>query len=266
MFVRFDQVIENYHWRSSWIDKHGKQVLSDDWTSTKRSLNELSQWIRYEVDHGSKAGVLVAAKAIVRWGGDIAGQRTSPKGAIPFLESLENLPEYLVATRSALSLSTADTNNTGVILGMNAMLTKVHALLATDGLPIYDSRVAGAISVLVERYRQTLAQPWTELPSALRFRATDRGNAKRRTIAISSTGTNVVDPGVMNRQNKIKCANEWAAAKIRLGWLLAAIIIESDRLGDPVVEPSISLDGSLAARMHAFEAGLFMLGFDVACL
>lgn len=67
--VRFDQIVENYHWRSAWKNKEGDQVFSDDWSSTLKSLSMLSKWIRAEVDHGSNAGALAAAKAIVRWGG-----------------------------------------------------------------------------------------------------------------------------------------------------------------------------------------------------
>lgn len=37
---------------------------------------------------------------------------------------------------------------------MNSTLAKVHALYATDGLPIYDSRVAGAVASLVELWER----------------------------------------------------------------------------------------------------------------
>lgn len=199
-------------------------------------------------------------------GGDIADLRSSPKGAIPFLEKLENLRGYFAVTQASLQLDQADLDKVDEVLEMNAMLTKVHSLLSVDGLPIYDSRVAGAIGVLVERYRQSLNAPWTFLPELLTFRATDRSNVKRRVSRLSARGMSVIDPGVMDRQNKPKCAREWASAKVRLAWLLAEIINESDKLGDPVISPSITLDGSLTSRMHAFEAGLFMLGFDVDCL
>lgn len=264
--MRFDHVVESYHWRSAWINKDGEQILSDDWPSSMRSLGMLSKWIRDEVDQGSNVGALAAAKAIVRWGGDIASLRSTPKGAIPFLQNLENICAYLAVTRSSMQLDHADIDTVTNVLEMNAMLTKVHALLSVDGLPIYDSRVAGAVGVLVECYRQTLNNPWTDLPELLTFRATDRSNVRRRVIRLSDRGMSVIDPGVMDRQNKIKCAQEWSSAKVRLAWLLAEILNTSDMLGDPVVSPSITLDGSLTSRMHAFEAGLFMLGFDVDCL
>lgn len=264
--MRFDQIVESYHWRSVWTNKDGEQIFSDDWPSSLKSLNMLSKWIRDEVDQGSNFGALAAAKAIVQWGGDIASQRTTPKGAIPFLQSLENLCAYFAATRSSMQLDHADIHSATNVLEMNAMLTKVHALLSVDGLPIYDSRVAGAIGVLVERYRQSLDNPWTALPELLTFRATDRANVKRRVIRLSDRGIPVLDPGVMDRQNKPKCARDWASAKVRLAWLLVEILNASDKLGNPVISPSITLDGSLTSRMHAFEAGLFMLGFDVDCL
>lgn len=47
----------------------------------------------------------------------------------------------------------------------------------------------------------------------------------------------------------------WAQAKIRLGWLL-----------DCVLEKNAKLFANEPSRMHAFEASLFMIGYDVRCL
>jgi hypothetical protein len=52
-------------------------------------------------------------------------------------------------------------------------------------------------------------------------------------------------------------AADWCSAKIRLGWLMAAVLEKAPGLfaGEPAED-----------RMHAFEASLFMIGYDVGCL
>lgn len=263
---RFSDLIRAYHWRSEWRNADGVNVFSDDWSSSSKSLAELSGWLRAEVAKGSHIGTLQAAKAIVIWGGDRAHLKTPPKGAIPFLEGVgKDLPTYLEESRSALTLRTADNENAGKILQMNAMLTKVHALLADDGLPIYDSRVAGAISSLVEKYRQSQGLVWTRVPSVLQFKATDRTNVKRLASRVPGALPKL-DYGVINRLNPNGCVSDWVSAKIRLGWLMKELILKADNQQNPIVDPAVTIDKSLPSRMRAFEAGLFMLGFDVACL
>lgn len=260
----FSDLIRSYHWRSEWQKSDGCDVFSDDLISTQKSLRDLAQWLKGEVKRGSQTGVLKAAKAIVIWGGDRSYMRPTPRGAIPFLEQIPNLPCYLDCSRSALALDSADTQKFRPIAKMNAMLTKVHSLLAEDGLPIYDSRVAGAIAVLVERYRQSLEAPWTEVPLCLQFKATDYSNSKRRISGLREL--NKLDPGHIDRQQAEECVSDWVSAKIRLGWLSEALILGSNKIGFSIVEGDLSLDQSLPSRMRAFEAGLFMLGFDISCL
>ena len=264
-FKGLSEIVNAYHWRASWQDNQGKEVFSGDWETTRDSLFLLSQWIRYEVDQGSQEGSLAAAKAIVKWGGDRGHARKPPVGAIPFLESLPDLQGYLRTARDVLSLEKANTDDLKYILEMNAMLTKVHALLAEDGLPIYDSRVAAAAGALVERYRRSIGLSWIRIPEVLRFRATDRVN-RRRVVGLREFDHLTLDPGVFDRQNRAVCASDWSSAKVRLGWLLGAILGEAERIGCPLIEPGTTADESLPAQMHAFEAGLFMIGFDVRCL
>jgi len=260
----FSDLVRLYHWRSEWQREDSSKVFSDDWPSTQKSLLELAQWLRSEVSRGSQSGTLKAAKAIVIWGGDRSHLHSTPQGAIPFLEQTPDLPGYLQSSRSALALSQADTNFLGPVIKMNAMLTKVHSLLAEDGLPIYDSRVAGAIAFLVERYRRSLVRPWTQVPLCLKFKATDYNNSKRR---MSGLGVlDKLDPGYINRQDVQACIADWVSAKIRLGWLAEELILQADKLGNPIIDHNLSREQSLQSRMRAFEAGLFMLGFDLSCL
>src|SRR6185312_17000697 len=53
---------------------------------------------------------------------------------------------------------------------MGSMLSKVHALNAKDGLPIYDSRMAAAISALAETHRRDVLRS-PNMPTELSFPA-----------------------------------------------------------------------------------------------
>ena len=192
------------------------------------------------------------------------------------ISDVGDLVDYLRGTRETFALCTADLDNLIDIQMMNSMLSKVHALLASDGLPIYDSRVAAAIGALVELYRQLTNQPWLNIPESLRFRVPYYHNNRQVRYlqgCIQHQSVNVIDPGVFNAGNQLARARQWASAKIRLGWLLDAILEKSESNSSekrakhrPVIEAKTVLDQSRAAKMHAFEAGLFMIGFNVTCL
>lgn len=269
-FIGINEVVRAYHWRAAWKNLSGVTVSSDDWQTTQESLNQLRQWLQYEVKERNHKDALEATKSIIIWGGDRAYKKNPPAGALPFLMSLEDLPNYLMSAGDALNLETADTGKLKPILRMNAMLTKVHALMSDDGLPIYDSRVAGAIGCLVEIFRQSSGNLFDRLPETLAFKATDP--VDRRRVQYLGSGPSrcfdqVLDPGVMNRANHEQCASEWASAKVRLGWLLSEIIKESDRQGSGLIPETFGeKNSSLPARMHAMEAALFMIGFSVDSL
>ena len=138
------------------------------------------------------------------------------------ISDVGDLVDYLRGTRETFALCTADLDNLIDIQMMNSMLSKVHALLASDGLPIYDSRVAAAIGALVELYRQLTNQPWLNIPESLRFRVPYYHNNRQVRYlqgCIQHQSVNVIDPGVFNAGNQLARARQWASAKIRLGWL-----------------------------------------------
>lgn len=112
------------------------------------------------------AEALSACKRILVWGGD----RRPTEGALPLLEAQQDLLGYLHAVKASLSLDTAVVPPGGTfptVLAMNSMLTKVHAFISADGLPIYDSRVAGAAASLVEAWRQEEGTAHAPLPAPL---------------------------------------------------------------------------------------------------
>jgi len=243
-FNGFNNVLNHYIWKST-------GVRTGDWNETKTRLNALSVDLRDAVDRVDGPATLSACENILAWGGN----RDSAVGAHPFLREKvgASLCEYIADAGDSFSLESADTSKLAPpVIRMNAMLTKVHALYAVDGLPIYDSRVAAAIASLVELWRRANRINGT-LPPELSFPATDR----ERTVGCLFP--DAVDPGVLAYGSK-STPHRWSSAKVRLGWIIEAAIKKSRNL----VLPNQNV--SDPERMRAFEASLFMIGYDVSCL
>ena len=165
------------------------------------------------------------------------------------------LCRYLRDAGDAFALDTADVDAiVPPVELLNSMLTKVHALYAADGLPIYDSRVAAAIASLVEMWRVATGKSGDPLPAMLAFPAT----AASRTVRGLFPHANA--PGVM-AYGTPETAGQWASAKVRLAWIMESVLGRLPELFTgccPVPSP--------ADRIHAFEASLFMVGYNVTCL
>ena len=202
-------------------------------------------------------------RLIIKWGG---GDRNPNVGAIKFLTEKKfdgSLCEYIEQCQIQLCLDNADDTNLDKIGDMNAMLTKVHAIAAIDGLPIYDSRVAGAIACLIEIYFRNVEPDRKELPKELTFNPTDPA-ARRQVSGLCSTIRVPKEMTRLRTKNRIiERSREWAFSKIRLAWLMRAIMDKADHNKKPLFSQEITANQS---EMHAFEAALFMIGFDVSCL
>lgn len=237
-------VLPLYRWRAT-----GMQV--GDWCETRRHLMDLANRLRQAVNDPA-SDLLAVIRSVLEWGGN----RNWDVGAFPFLQEHNNagsLRRYIEDVGRALHLTTADTTLVAPpVEKMNSMLTKVHALYAQDGLPIYDSRVAAAIATLVECWRVEHNIVRTPLPGLLVFPATLRN----RTVKKRFQGALHMPP-VLNYADPMMPAM-WGSAKIRLGWIMQEVLSRC-----PELFPD---DQEMPARMHAFEATLFMIGYDVACL
>lgn len=243
-----DAVTAAYKWR-------GSGMTVGDWQETTAHCAALANALRTAVASEDHAAALQAAWAIILWGG---GNQTI--GAYPFLLSLgKNLIPYLISTERAFRLESTDTEKiVPPVKKMNSMLTKVHAFLATDGLPIYDARVAAAIATLVEAWRQATLAPnalGSPIPNVLHF-PTVNGRAPSRTTVMRKFA-NAKKPLHLAHYNT-SSAFRWAEAKIRLGWLMEKLLE-----AQPAVFTSTRLP---VDKMRALEAALFMIGYDVSCL
>ena len=258
-----NQIAKAYKWKSKWQTIDGSEAESIDWNTTSAYLSFLGDSLRKSVNERNLDRTYEVCRLIIKWGG---GDRNPNVGAIKFLTEKKfdgSLCEYIEQCQIQLCLDNADDTNLDKIGDMNAMLTKVHAIAAIDGLPIYDSRVAGAIACLIEIYFRNVEPDRKELPKELTFNPTDPA-ARRQVSGLCSTIRVPKEMTRLRTKNRIiERSREWAFSKIRLAWLMRAIMDKADHNKKPLFSQEITANQS---EMHAFEAALFMIGFDVSCL
>lgn len=254
--VGIDEVIKKYQWKASWLDDStGNLVASCGWDATASSLNQLSEKLKRALLSNDADLAFKACTNVFAWG----GERNTQAGARKFLsEKLANgqFIDYLKTTQKTFKLDTANLQDLKPIELVNSMLTKVYALQSEDGLPIYDTRVAVAIAGLVEIYRLKTKQSWAEVPHLLAFPVPpEDAKSKRRRIKYLNPNALVPKSEMLSYQGK-NTPMQWASAKIRLGWIITEVLKRNPKL----------LSTQAHSRKHAFEAALFMIGYDVRSL
>ena len=240
--VPFFRLTQVYSWRPA-------GMTEGSFAETRARVEILSRGI---TEARNDAEALAACEDILRWGGD----RNSSVGALPFLRAQPSVCRYLNAVKAYLAFEAAivaPASGLRAVLAMNSMLTKVHAFNSGEGLPIYDSRVAGAIATVIETWRCAEGRTEEPLSAALLFPAVGAGG-HRRSVHARYPGS--VMPATLyygtKRQSTMRAlrtAREWASAKVRLGWLLSELL----------EEPT-------ASGIRSLEACLFMGGYDCASI
>ncbi|MEO9241960.1 hypothetical protein [Pseudomonas inefficax] len=239
-----EQVIEHYRWKASWNDANRSAVESMSWAQTRRSLGQLREWLSSAVNAGDEQQALQACLQVLRWGG--------VTGAIAFLHRLAEkgaLSAYLQKMAGLMALdgdNDLDDLDEHSVQRFDAGLTKIHALLDVSGSPIYDSRVGAAMAMLYSLFRQQWA---------------GRGKPRLRFPSGGARGDQVRNPkaflhGLPAPQFSSIAYTDWARCQVRLGWIIRALLQRTDWFAD---------QGTMPARCHAFEASLFMLGYDLRC-
>lgn len=242
--VGIESVHALYCWGSGWKDyQTGQWVASTDWPSTKISLQLLRDRLATALASKCEDTTYKACRAVLQWGG--------VRGAVPFLGQLRQqgkLVHYLESCRPLFSLTTGQKLsqlNSSSILRFDAGLTKIHSLIDTTGSPIYDSRVGAAIAMLYALYRAgATVPPLLSFPSG------------------AARGAQIRDPGALGYAKAPQffsssvSAHRWAQSQLELGWIIQETLVQAPTL----------FSGGLSERCHAFEAALFMIGYDIRCL
>lgn len=245
-----ESVLRMYCWKSSWRSpSRPTPIYSNDWATTRDSMLLLSSWLKAPATIGNDALFLQACHQVLIWGG-------VTRGSTPFLCTLYrsgNLVSYFVNNRVPLRLKHADVATPWPsITHFNSGLTKIHALLSTDGLPIYDSRVGAAIGGLVAQ--SVIRHPLLCFPSGPARGPQIRNAGKRWGTSYNQQQfyTSAVSPEI------------WAKAAVRLGWIIEEVLVRCPDLFTGV--DFFPTSPTFPQRMHAFEAALFMVGYDLSHL
>jgi len=250
-----EAVLAHYRWRARWRDpRTGKPVESDDWATTRASLERLSTWLRESVANGDELAAGAAAREVLRWGG--------VRGAIPFIESKVRQNAWCAYLKELAPLFALDGEQTlealhaGNVQRFDSGLTKIHSLLDTTGSPIYDSRVGAALAMLYELFRHDTARhgvqhDWLGFPSG------------------QPRGRQIRDPGELGfkaspqfHTPEIK-REGWARWQLSAGWIIRAVVERTQLFTAEAASETVSHS---AVRCHAFEAALFMVGYDLRSL
>lgn len=243
-----ENILSHYCWNTYWDDTRSNQrVYSSDWKSTKKSLAMLSQWLQKSTNSNDQKNTYDATLAVLKWGGVSGASRLmkqlfESKKLVDYLQSTDRL----LAVNGAASQKISDITEK-TIIKFDSGLTKIHALHENDGSPIYDSRVAAAISLLYRLYRESCP---SSIKSILHFPCgSARGNQLRNPSDLGFIKSKKFYTEIQH--------HEWAQTQLRLGWIFWDLLNKNPDL--------FHQEGTLAERAHALEGSLFVLGYDLRC-
>jgi len=235
-----------YRWKAAWTGRDGKPIGSERWKATRRSMAELRAWLKDSLDQDDSDELTKACFAVLEWGG-----LKRAKAFIHRLHREGRLVEYLRSAKNGLDLGGADLCHidSSLIEDYDSGLTKIHALLSDDGLPIYDSRVAAGMAAFRYLFFKDTGRDTRDLEFPV---GASRGNQVRNLFQLED---HLGDPRLYSIARY-----RWAQAQIRLGWIMREVLSRSELFAG---------EGDIESRMHAFEAALFMVGYDlraISCL
>jgi hypothetical protein len=128
-------------------------------------------------------------------------------------------------------------------------MTKIYSLLDTTGSPIYDSRVGAAMTMLYQCYLRSSSKKKNNL---LNFPSgSARGKQVRNPGAFGPPFCNA--PQFYTRS---VLPHDWAQFQLKLGWIIQKILSKTAWFEE-------AEGTAIADRSRAFEACLFMIGYDL---
>lgn len=214
-----------------------------NFANTKAKLDQLEVELQSSVDSKDKFGVFKACVRILQWGGVGAGIQ-----GVALLYCDDNLIEALNSAISILNSESIDYSVFDKKLRMNSSFTKIYSLLSKEPFIIYDSRVAGALALIIREYWKA-NRVNCNFSEKLAFAIPeDRSTVNRNP---SDKDSNIIFKNTKSVTNKDALHAKW---NVRANWLLEASILEhNSKLSEIEVRN----------KMREIEAALFMIGYEV---
>lgn len=244
--IGIEEVLSKYKWKSSWTNKFtGKNHPSNDWMETLKSLTELSMLFKKVVAENNPEKVLVVCEQILNWG----GERDPAEGARPQFNSLKSkglLIEYIQKAKTIFDGDIIDSDQIKKHISFSgSMWTKVYALISDTGAPIYDTRVAAAMSSLVSLFFY-LNGHHSQRGNVLEFLVPHRHKNRSEFTLPNSQ--------ICKFKSLKNNSVEWTENTLKLSWIMDLVISYNSDL--------FKNETSLRHKKHAFEASLFMIGYN----
>jgi hypothetical protein len=226
----------------------GALVSTYRWPDTFDALTQLGMGLRAAIVPGAAPTALRWCNAILEWGLGPALLRAAQATLIAQGADLE---AYLNAIQAHCNLGLVDTAYLAPpLLHMNSGLAKVHSLASTDGLVIFDSRVAFAIGNLINEYCNS--HHVYPIPDQLRIYRTGR---RTPPPVLGLTGgqpdNHLLFPAQPFVGGAFATNVGWMDAQIRVSWILQEVLTANHHIFPGL--PS-------SQRCHQLEAALFMMG------
>lgn len=240
-------VLDNYKWKSGYKKLDGKLVTSLFWKDTKILLSNLSKDLKNSIKKEDSNIAYDTCLNILAWGGD----RSSRVGATPQIKKLKEeskLCEYLKNSQKFFDGEEFNQDACKAIEYTGSMWTKIYSLASVTSVPIYDSRVALAITSILLKYK---------IENNISFDKRDElnffipsGESLKRSSELFKRY-----PQLFKRYQHNKRIINWAVSTLKLSWIIESVLSKTKIFVH---------EGSLESRKHAFEASLFILGYSPA--
>ncbi|MBO0937387.1 hypothetical protein J2I47_12595 [Fibrella sp. HMF5335] len=236
---------ENYKWNYVYTHPTNQNRLTGcSFIDSEKALNELSKTLREAIETQDDKLCVSCCMSILEWGGILSKNKDNIE---KIKTSKRGIANYLKNVQHRLSLSVIDLEKDCEGIIMNAGFSKIYSLIISDFV-IYDGRVGAALGLLVRKYCED--NSLLIVPEQLRF---SYGNSR------------TVLSGIQNRRNpstekyKFFSLNNSSLKhiqnNIKANWLAKEIVDRHDSRFK-----SLHMD----RQLRAFEAALFMIGYDVS--
>ena len=210
-----------------------------NFSNTSILLNKFQERLTRALGDNDQLEADAACYDILNWGG-----RRVFTHNYTWIQNMPDLVAYLNSSKNILNPNHFDDDLLQVqqngVIRFNAGFTKIYSL-CIDNFPMYDSRVAIALGILISEFLRS--QQLSIIPDELRFRMPPGGTVTTRPNTINGFrfgATNLTTYQISN---------------IRASWLLEAVLKNRPESQFNQLEPN--------EKIRALEAALFMIGYSI---